>query len=417
MSRDNKSDSLDVDAGSMLAGTLGRADSPLGGSYFGYRSESEDDAVSLTMPVRKQPYLWKAGVHPVFDMHLPEGELREALTRRFSKAIQGFDDFDLLSIVGPHQLGRVRVHSGAGKDAPPALSLSELKRYRGTEELYRELLERYAQFSGVSGAQPKILVRDQDEFPPRLTHQGATHIVKFWNAWEYPQLAANEYFCLRAAEMSGLPVPEYTLSDDGRMLIVKRFDCTPDGQYLGFEDFCSLNGYVARQKYVGTYEACAKRIRLFVSPANTPAALQQFFMSVALSCALRNGDAHLKNFGVLYRHGGRDEPVWLAPTFDVVSTTPYLKNDTLALLLGGSKRWPGHRQITVFGINTCGLTQRKVAESLDQIAKGIQLASKELQDYRSTHPAFDEVGGAMLAAWSDGVKHSLHPAASRSPGR
>jgi serine/threonine-protein kinase HipA len=29
-----------------------------------------------------------------------------------------------------------------------------------------------------------------------------------------------------------------------------------------------------------------------------------------------------------------------SPVFDIVSTTPYLPNDTMALSLTGSKRWP-----------------------------------------------------------------------------
>jgi serine/threonine-protein kinase HipA len=41
------------------------------------------------------------------------------------------------------------------------------------------------------------------------SHKGATHIVKMWEANEYPQLAANEYFCLTVARKYGLDVPPY----------------------------------------------------------------------------------------------------------------------------------------------------------------------------------------------------------------
>ncbi len=69
-------------------------------------------------------------------------------------------------------------------------------------DLFCYLIEKFAAFSGISGVQPKILVRDQDassalaNTEPRLlpSHRGATHIVKFWEPNEFPQLAANEYF-------------------------------------------------------------------------------------------------------------------------------------------------------------------------------------------------------------------------------
>ena len=64
--------------------------------------------------------------------------------------------------------------------------------------------------------------------------------MKFWEPNEFPQLAANEYFCLHAAERCGLDVPRYRLAEDGLALVVDRFDLRPDGTYRGFEDFCVL---------------------------------------------------------------------------------------------------------------------------------------------------------------------------------
>jgi serine/threonine-protein kinase HipA len=75
---------------------------------------------------------------------------------------------------------------------------------------------------------------------------------------------------------------------------------------------------------------------LYCSPEHHPQALAQLFDQVVLSCVVGNGDAHLKNFGVLY-----DDPhegsVRLAPAYDIINTTAYIPEDGLALLLGGSK--------------------------------------------------------------------------------
>jgi len=67
------------------------------------------------------------------------------------------------------------------------------------------------------------------------SNKGATHIVKMWEANEYPQLAANEYFCLTVGRKYGLDVPPYRLAEDGMALVIDRFDLRMDGTYRGFE--------------------------------------------------------------------------------------------------------------------------------------------------------------------------------------
>jgi serine/threonine-protein kinase HipA len=51
-------------------------------------------AVSLTMPVRPESWLWRFGLHPIFDMNLPEGALRRWLEGMFSKTVPDFDDLE-----------------------------------------------------------------------------------------------------------------------------------------------------------------------------------------------------------------------------------------------------------------------------------------------------------------------------------
>ena len=165
-------DRLQIRVGEQVVGTLGRGQIR-DDSVFSYREDaSADNAVSLTMPTRLDSYGWEHGIHPVFEMNLPEGALREELMRRFSKAVRGFDDFALLAIVGPHQLGRLAIASTPATDQPPATSLSDLLVHDGAQGLFEDLLQTYGQYSGVSGVQPKVLVRDSAAAIDRLTHRG-----------------------------------------------------------------------------------------------------------------------------------------------------------------------------------------------------------------------------------------------------
>jgi serine/threonine-protein kinase HipA len=171
-------------------------------------------AVSVTMPVRLPSWNIQYGLPPIFEMNLPEGVLRERLRLAFAKATGTFDEFDLLGIVGRSQLGRIR-YTGQKEQLQedvPFQSVDEILEKRRGRDLFRYLIDKFAPFSGISGVQPKILVRDETAFVPlsktkqRLSqsYRGATHIVKFWEQNEYPQLAANEYFCLKIAEQCGL---------------------------------------------------------------------------------------------------------------------------------------------------------------------------------------------------------------------
>lgn len=400
-------DRLRISVSEIAVGALGRGQSREDSIFTYGESAQEENAVSLTMPTRLESYTWERGVPPVFEMNLPEGSLREELTRRFSKAVRGFDDFAMLAIVGPHQLGRVGVASAHNAtDQPPETRLADLLVHDGAQGLFGDLLHTYGQYSGVSGVQPKVLVRDSATTVDRITHRGATHLVKSFRAEEYPELAANEYFCMRAALHSGLEVPEFELSEHGKFLVVKRFDMNEKG-YLGFEDFCVLNAWPSKAKYDGSYEGAARQIKEFVSPALLNQALESFFKIVALSSGLKDGDAHLKNFGVLYEHCGADAPIHLAPAYDIVTTSVYIKTDSMALLLGGSKAWPKYKMLMRFGRTACNLTEGRCNELLQHVAHGMDVAMGEMAYYIKANSVFAEVGEAMLEQWKSGVTRSL----------
>jgi len=169
------------------------------GSAFAYLPGTHAvRAVSLTMPVRLASWDVSFGLLPIFEMNLPEGFLRERLRLAFAKATGTFDDFDLLSIVGRSQVGRIRYTGDREQlqEEVPFQSVDEILERRRDDDLFRYLLEKFAAFSGISGVQPKILVRDGNAFAEmehagqRLSHscRGATHIVKLWEPDEYPQL-------------------------------------------------------------------------------------------------------------------------------------------------------------------------------------------------------------------------------------
>src|SRR5580692_10433395 len=123
-------------------------------------------AVSVTMPVRLPSWDVQFGLPPIFEMNLPEGVLRERLRLAFAKATGTFDDFDLLGIVGRSQVGRIRYTGQKERlqEDVPFQSVDEILARRRGGDLFRHLIERFASFSGISGVQPKVLIRDEKAF-------------------------------------------------------------------------------------------------------------------------------------------------------------------------------------------------------------------------------------------------------------
>lgn len=140
------------------------------------------------------------------------------------------------------------------------------------------------------------------------------------------------------------------------------------------------------------------------------AALEAFFGQLALSILVRNGDAHLKNFGVLYD----DDSRWLAPVFDVVTTTiyPYEREGVqvtdrtmaLRLLSQGDRRYPLPDELFSFGRARCGVSkpERQVEALSDAMGDTLRAARKDDRVPRSLLKS-------MASEWEDSLRHFGKP--------
>jgi serine/threonine-protein kinase HipA len=269
---------------------------------FRYLSPDPEQPVAALLMSPRERLTWQGGeLFAPMDQNLPEGELFMKIRELYPK--QPMTPMHLLALIGRNGVGRLG-YSLPDVPAPAAarpMSREELLKTRYTPEVFNELVAAYLSTgAGIAGMQPKIMVPDRATVPiPSL-------IVKAAGA-SYPDLVANEYLCLSAARRAGIDVPGFALSDDGQMLVLDRFDLVEHGEgtieRLGFEDIAALAGLRVRdilsdRKYQGSYQRVAELLRQLRLHADD---LQRFFQQVAFSVMVHNGDAHLKNFGVLYR--------------------------------------------------------------------------------------------------------------------
>jgi serine/threonine-protein kinase HipA len=348
---------------------------------FNYRTDDAACELSLTMPLTAKSYA--ASILPgVLRQNLPEGYLKNWMQEHFGKTLK-LDDFNMLAITGAQMIGRINISQQKEKDDAllAGENLSELLAWKGTEALFEHLAQKYAAMSGISGVQPKVLMPakrssddDSDSNKQRENKSGTEvvekatltdrHLIVKAAGHDYPGLAENEFHCMTIAKQAGLIVPDFWLSDDKGLFVTSRFDRDAQSGYLGFEDMTALTGRQNEEKYTGSYEMIATAIATFASPQFVASSLEEFFKSVVLSVVVRNGDAHLKNFGLLYTHP-RSDDVRLSPLFDIVNTTSYLSKDTLALKLAKTKSWPYRKELTEFGKKACRVD--KASEIIDQI--------------------------------------------------
>ncbi|MDX8385029.1 MAG: type II toxin-antitoxin system HipA family toxin [Gallionella sp.] len=333
---------------------------------FNYAKVNDNVAVSLTMPVREESYS-SGDLIGVFAMNRPEGYLRYIIEDRL-KRLGAPSDMFLLFLAGSNQIGRL-TYALPGEGLPQS-SGEHLKDLLSSPSgtLFKRLVDQYALGSGISGIQPKALVPIVNDgtvsSPAEHTVMPLKTIIVKAEGDDYPGLARNEFFCMSVAKEAGFDVPEFWLSDDGLLFLMSRFDRMPDGTALGFEDMAVLTGRTDKEKYVGSYEMIALAVEKYTGDDSVKQ-LRRLFERVVLSCWLRDGDAHLKNFGILYEQPTSARR--LAPIYDVVCTDVYPELDGLmALKLDKSKTFPSNKAIIKYG-NRLGVSEKDVAEILNRI--------------------------------------------------
>ena len=395
---------FDVYVNTTLAGTLEQVD--LSKFVFTYASGANESAqISLAMPITKQEWTYFS-LHPVFQVSLPEGGLRETIARKFSKAFNRFSDLELLAVVGRNLVGRLSVvpHGHPLPQQPPQETLKDLLK-ASSGELLDYYLDIHAQYSGVSGGFPKFLAATTGNQGQPSPLAVGNWIVKGGDA-DHPEIVRNEYFCMMVAKRMGLPVPEFHISDDAKRLVIRRFDIRDNGERLGFEDMCALMGLEAKYKFSGSVERIVKIVNDYCKPVAATESKHQFYAQYLACMAIRNGDAHLKNFGLVYES---KEDARLAPVYDMLTMCVYARRaqngDTLdqpALALDGAKRWPSTKSLAYLS-SKCGIASAWHARTVQQMLDAIEATARDIRTETAKDPGFCDIGKKMLTLWGHGV--------------
>lgn len=359
----------------------------------------------------RAPYAAALRLPRWFSNLLPEGPLREWVADERGVSLDR--EMELLAQVGHDLPGAIQVlrtdgpddgwewPEGAAADKRPGGALGS-----SSESPWRFSL------AGVALKFSMLARGDRLTVPTGGEH--GDWLVKFPD-YRHPDVPRNEFTMMSLAGASGLDVPEVRLLHrdelDGlpsRMwpnseqwaYAVRRFDRTPDEHRspIHIEDFAQVRDVYPQDKYQSTFETVAA----IAYRGHDRQSLREAARRIAFSMVVGNGDAHLKNWSLLY--SDRRVPA-LSPAYDLVSTAPYAPSDEpedLGLKFGGSKVFERVR-LTAFNRlegaldHRFGTTDAHLRDEAEETVKQVRAHWAQYEGLLADSPALREGIGAWIA--------------------
>ncbi|PMS35809.1 serine/threonine-protein kinase HipA [Trinickia symbiotica] len=367
-----------------------------------------EDFVSLTMPVREAPWVWPRDLHPFFRQNLPEGYLLNVIREEFGPYLDG-TDLSLLAVIGGMSIGRVTVTpEGAepGSDLEP-VHIEELLHGDNTAECFASLVRTYAR-AAISGAVPKFIAPEpssnaKDHPLGKSTIRTSRHIIKGSDD-KTPYLGFNEYYSMRVLERLAVsPVAKTCMSDDGRVLIVDRFDVDHAGLPIrGLEDACGLLGLPPHEKYLPSTERVLNATRAYLTNADQRKQLEHLGWLLLTNFVVRNADCHSKNIALLYTSY---DDVAFTPAYDIVTTQAYPRfaSNPPGLSIDGRKTWARGKTLERFFNARLGITPRKYHEMVEQLCDSAVAVAQEIIVAAKNETQWRWIAKQMLHAWNEGM--------------
>lgn len=296
----------------------------------------------LSKKLMAEPWSRNNKLHPALSNLLPEGSLRELIAQGLKVHVD--NEFHMFSYLGEDLPGALV----ATPMEPDEVPTSILSTHGKTKAVKFEKSTRENKFS-LAGIQMKFSMKHQDgryNLPKGDTL--GDWIIKTPST-KHKDVPVNEFTAMTLASMAGVDVPEIklveldkldnlpqiNLPDEKLAFAIKRFDRNDD-QRIHMEDFAQVLVKYPHEKYnSASYEQIAKILYNFSGDAL--ADTQQFARRLLINILLANGDAHLKNWSLLYSDQVTPR---LSPAYDIVTTSVYIDNERqYALNLGKTKEW------------------------------------------------------------------------------
>ncbi len=289
------------------------------------------------------PWVRKQRLHPVLSNLLPEGALRAWFAQMLK--VHPENEFPLFAQLAADLPGALIAEPVAPEQIPEGV----LDHRTHVEPVPRRVLDGRPHFS-LAGVQMKFSMFEADgRFNVSQPDQLGEWIVKTPST-HHQEVPVNEYTVMRLAELVGVDIPEIklvtldqlqdlppiNLPEEQYAYAIRRYDRDAQRHRIHAEDFAQVMFKYAHEKYGSTnFEQIGKVIYQFTG--HGLANVQQMARRLLVNILLANGDAHLKNWSLIYLDQLTAE---LAPAYDIVYTQAYITGESqISLKLAGNKAW------------------------------------------------------------------------------
>jgi len=294
-----------------------------------------------------EPWARNQKLHPTLSNLLPEGALRELIAQGLKTHID--NEFQIFSYLGQDLPGALVATPMEPKDVPESV----LSTYGKAKAIQFKGNKKENKFS-LAGVQIKFSMKEKDgRYNLNKNGELGDWIIKTPST-KHKNVPLNEYTAMSLARLAGVDIPDIklielnkldnlpqiNLPDEKLAFAIKRFD--REGQNnntttrIHMEDFAQILVKYPINKYKSAnYEQVGKVIYDYSGDGLTDA--QQFARRLLVNILLANGDAHLKNWSLLYQDQITPR---LSPAYDIVTTSVYIDDEKkYALNLGKTKEW------------------------------------------------------------------------------
>lgn len=292
--------------------------------------------------IMAQPWARNQRLHPALSNLLPEGSLRELIAQGLKVHID--NEFHMLSYLGADLPGALVVEPMEPDDVPDSV----LNTHGKARAIRFDKVSPENKFS-LAGVQMKFSMKEKNG---RYT-LSREDILGDWiiktPSTQHKDVPVNEYTAMKLAELVGVDIPEVqlveltkldnlpqiNLPDEKLAFAIKRFDRDVDVR-IHTEDFAQVLVKYPHEKYnSANYEQIGRIIYGYSGDGLADA--QQFARRLLVNILLANGDAHLKNWSLIYSDKFTPR---LSPAYDIVTRSVYIDGErNYALNLGNTKDW------------------------------------------------------------------------------
>jgi serine/threonine-protein kinase HipA len=291
---------------------------------------------------------WTANqrLHPVLSNLLPEGSLRELMAQGLK--VHPENEFQIFSYLAQDLPGALIATPMEAEDVPEVILTANGRLGQAVKVITNHQAHKFS----LAGVQMKFSMKERDGRYSLAQDNGelGDWIIKTPST-QHLDVPLNEFTAMTLAAMAGVDIPEIKLVERDRLdklpsiklpdenlaFAIKRFDRNNNAR-IHMEDFAQVLVKYPHEKYNSASYEQIGRI-LFQYSGDGLADAQQFARRLLVNILLANGDAHLKNWSLLYQDKITPR---LSPAYDIVTTSVYMRDEReYALKLGKTKAWYG----------------------------------------------------------------------------